>query len=142
MAENEAASPWEPLHVERGFPKEATTVTVIAAEGPHNVNDHESLTAEGILTMTAGTMTTTGSNNAYYAGQPCVAFGPEHAQTVAGDGFSKARREAVAVRARDAADGPLLEGRHRAPLPPQARGAVRERAARRAGADGRRKPKT
>ena len=90
VAENEAASPWEPLHVERGFPKDATTVTVIAAEGPHNINDHESLTAEGILTMMAGTMTITGSNNAYYAGQPCVAFGPEHAQTVAGDGMSKA----------------------------------------------------
>jgi hypothetical protein len=90
VAENEAASPWEPLHVELGFPKEATAVTVLAAEGPHNVNDHESLTAEGVLMMIAGTMTTTGSNNAYYTGQPCVAFGPEHAQTVAGGGFSKA----------------------------------------------------
>ena len=90
VAENEAASPWEPLHVELGFPKEASTVTAIAAEGPHNINDHESITAEGILTMTAGTMTITGSNNAYYAGQPCVAFGPEHAQTVAGGGLSKA----------------------------------------------------
>jgi hypothetical protein len=90
VAENEAASPWEPLHVEQGFPNEATTVTVIAAEGPHNINDHESITAEGILKMIAGTMTITGSNNAYYNGQPCVAFGPEHAQTVAAGGFSKA----------------------------------------------------
>ena len=90
VAENEASSPWEPLHVERGFPKEATTVTVISAEGPHNINDHESITAEGILKMIAGTMTITGSNNGYYAGQPCVAFGPEHAQTVANGGFSKA----------------------------------------------------
>ncbi|MGZ8210516.1 MAG: hypothetical protein ACXWUH_08410 [Burkholderiales bacterium] len=90
VAENEEASPWEALHVERGFPKEATTVTAIAAEGPHNVNDHESITAEGILTMIAGTITITGSNNAYYRGQPCVAFGPEHAQTVAGGGMSKA----------------------------------------------------
>jgi hypothetical protein len=90
VAENEDASPWEPLHVEQGFPKEASTVTAIAAEGPHNINDHESITAEGILTMIAGTMTITGSNNAYYAGQPCVAFGPEHAQTVAAGGFSKA----------------------------------------------------
>jgi hypothetical protein len=40
--------------------------------------------------MIAGTMTITGSNNAYYKGQPCVAFGPEHAQTVAAGGFSKA----------------------------------------------------
>jgi len=89
VAENEARNPWEPLHVELGFPREASTVTVIAAEGPHNVNDHESLTAEGILTMVAGTMATTGSNNAYYEGQPLLAFGPEHAATVAGGGMSK-----------------------------------------------------
>ncbi|MDH5534906.1 MAG: hypothetical protein OEZ08_04940 [Betaproteobacteria bacterium] len=90
VAENEDASPWEPLHVELGFPQEASTVTVVAAEGPHNVNDHESLTAEGILVMVAGTMAITGSNNAYYDGQPVLAFGPEHAATVAGDGMSKA----------------------------------------------------
>ena len=64
-------------------------MTAIAAEGPHNVNDHESITAEGVLTMIAGTMAITGSNNAYYNGQPCVAFGPEHAQTV-GASLSKA----------------------------------------------------
>jgi hypothetical protein len=89
VAENEAASPWEPLHVELGFPKEATTVTVVAGEGPHNINDHESLTPEGILTMCAGTMATTGSNNAYYAGQPVLAFGPEHAATAASGGMKK-----------------------------------------------------
>lgn len=89
IAENEAQSPWEPLHVELGFPKEATTVTVVAGEGPHNINDHESLTPEGILTMAAGTMAQTGSNNAYYRGQPVLAFGPEHAATVASGGMTK-----------------------------------------------------
>ncbi len=89
VAENEAASPWEPLRVELGFPKESSTVTVVAAEGPHNVNDHESLTPEGILTMVAGTMAITGSNNAYYAGQPVMAFSPEHAATVASGGMTK-----------------------------------------------------
>ena len=89
VAENEARSPWAPLQVELGFPKDASTVTVVAGEGPHNINDHESLTAEGILTMIAGTMATTGSNNAYYAGQPVLAFGPEHAATVAAGGMTK-----------------------------------------------------
>lgn len=88
VAENEAASPWEPLHVERGFPAEASTVTVVGAECPHNVNDHESLTAEGILTTIAGTMGIAGSNDVYYAAQPVVVMGPEHAKTVA-QGFSK-----------------------------------------------------
>jgi hypothetical protein len=89
ISENEAQSPWEPLHVELGFPQEATTVTVVAGEGPHNINDHESLTPEGILTMCAGTIATTGSNNAYYRGQPLLAFGPEHAATVASRGMTK-----------------------------------------------------
>ena len=90
VAENEAGSPWEPLHVERGFPADATTVTVIGAECPHNVNDHESTSAEGILTTIAGTMATTGNNDIFYDAQPLVVFGPEHAKTVADGGFSKA----------------------------------------------------
>ena len=90
VAENEAESPWEPLHVERGFSREATTVTVFAAEGPHNINDHESTTAQGILKMVAGTMAITGANDVYYAAQPLVVFGPEHAATVAAEGYSKA----------------------------------------------------
>jgi hypothetical protein len=90
VAENEAASPWEPLHVERGFPQEASAVTVVGAECPHNVNDHESITAEGILTTIAGTMGITGSNDVYYAAQPVVVMGPEHAKTVAAGGYTKA----------------------------------------------------
>src|SRR5262249_35440858 len=84
VAENEASSPWEPLSVERGFPRDASTVTVIGGENPHNVNDHESISAEGILTTIAGTLATVGTNDVYYAtSQPLVIFGPEHAKTVA-----------------------------------------------------------
>jgi hypothetical protein len=89
-AENEEASPWEPLHVERGLPREASAVTVIGAECPHNVNDQESITAEGILTTIAGTMLGTGVNDVYYDSQPLVVMGPEHARTVADGGYSKA----------------------------------------------------
>lgn len=89
VAENESASPWPPLHVERGFPEHASTVTVVGAECPHNVNDHESLTAEGILTTIAGTMGIAGSNDVFYAAQPVVVLAPEHARTVAEGGYSK-----------------------------------------------------
>lgn len=88
VAENEAESPWEPLHVERGLPIDASAVTVIGAECPHNINDHESLTAEGLLTTVAGTMATAGVNDIYYKAQPLVIMGPEHAKMAAG-GFSK-----------------------------------------------------
>jgi hypothetical protein len=90
VAENEAASPWEPLSVERGFSREVGTVTVCASEAPHNVNDHGSATPEGILTTVAGTAATVGSNNVYLGGEPLVVLGPEHAATVAGGGWSKA----------------------------------------------------
>lgn len=88
-AENEAQSPWEPLHVERGLPREASAVTVIGAECPHNVNDHESITGEGILTTIAGTLLGTGTNDVFYDAQPLIVLAPEHAQTVADGGFTK-----------------------------------------------------
>ena len=90
LAENEAASPWTPLSIERGFPATASTVTVAGAEAPHNVNDHGSTTAEALLLALAGTAATTGSNNIYLGGQPVVILGPEHAATIAGSGWSKA----------------------------------------------------
>jgi hypothetical protein len=90
IAENEQANPWEPLHVERGFAAQTSTVTVVGAEAPHNVNDHESTTAEGVLKMVAGTAATPGTNDIAYAGEPVIAFSPEHAATIAAGGYSKA----------------------------------------------------
>jgi hypothetical protein len=89
LAENEAQSPWEPLHVERGFARDDSTVTVCGSEPPHNVNDHGSTTGETLLAALAGTAATTGSNNIYLAGDPLVILGPEHAQTIASSGWSK-----------------------------------------------------
>jgi hypothetical protein len=37
LAENEEANPWQPLHVERGFPNTANVVTVLGAEGTRNL---------------------------------------------------------------------------------------------------------
>ncbi|HEX2174112.1 MAG TPA: hypothetical protein VHL09_16895 [Dehalococcoidia bacterium] len=91
LAENEEQNPWEPLHVERGLRPEDSAVTVIGAENPHNINDHESNTAQGICTTVAFTLAQVGSNNAKRRGEPGVFFGPEHAATVAGDGWDKQR---------------------------------------------------
>jgi len=90
LAENEAASPWEPLSVERGFAPGTSTVTVCASEAPHNVNDHGSSTASGIVVTLAGVAATSGNNNVYLEGEPLFVLGPEHARTVAGEGWSKA----------------------------------------------------
>ena len=89
LAENEPASPWLPLHVERGFEGGTSCVTVCGAEAPHNVNDHASTTPPALLMALVGTAATTGSNNVYLGGEPLVILGPEHAQTLAASGWSK-----------------------------------------------------
>ncbi len=90
VAENEAENPWEPLHVERGFEPGTSTVTVVGGESPHNINEHGSVSAEGVLTTVAQTMCEPGSNNVYYYQEgPWVVLSPEHAADIAGDGWSK-----------------------------------------------------
>jgi hypothetical protein len=65
-------------------------VTVCGSDAPHNVNDHGSSTAEGIVATVAGTAITLGMNNVYLGGEPLIVLGPEHAATVAGGGLDKA----------------------------------------------------
>ncbi|HEX6078195.1 MAG TPA: hypothetical protein VF197_01105 [Methylomirabilota bacterium] len=89
VAENEEASPWEPLHVEHGFDRDTSVVTTIACEGPHNIQDHYSYTGLGILKVVAGAMGQAGSNNILAGGHPLLCLGPEHAATIARDGYSK-----------------------------------------------------
>ncbi len=90
VAENERDNPWEPLHVELGYARTASTVTVIGAEAPHNINDHGSYSAPAVLKTVAETMCQPGSNNAYLQHDgPWVVLGPEHAATIARDGWSK-----------------------------------------------------
>lgn len=92
IAENEAASPWEPLHVEWGYAPDQSVVTVFGGEAPHNVNDHVSTTAAGVLSTVSHTAATLGSNVKWYLSQSqlLVILGPEHAATIAADGLSKA----------------------------------------------------
>jgi hypothetical protein len=88
FAENEKASPWAPLHVRRGFEGGQSTVTVHASEAPHEVNNHTSLDGYGVLKTIASSLATLGHNNSYLNhGEVVVCMGPEHAQTIARDGF-------------------------------------------------------
>jgi hypothetical protein len=98
IAENEEESPWEPLHVERGFSRDASTVTVFAAEGPHNALTHYGLTADAILVTLADTMASLGS---FSPGQSFVVLAPEHVAILARDGWTKPRiKEALYGQAR------------------------------------------
>ncbi|HEX4894025.1 MAG TPA: hypothetical protein VFV47_12100 [Hyphomicrobiaceae bacterium] len=101
LGENEEASPWEPYHVRKGFAATDSVVTCMAAEAPHNINDHASNTGEGLVTTVAGTMSQVGTNNTYLKGPCFVVLGPEHAQTMHRDGWTpKMLQEALYERSR------------------------------------------
>ncbi|MBU3992298.1 MAG: hypothetical protein KKA12_07115 [Alphaproteobacteria bacterium] len=88
LAENELASPWQPLHVRRGFAPDVSTVTVHASEAPHEINNHTSEDGAGILRTFAHAVSTVGHNNSYLGrGEVAICIGPEHAETIARDGL-------------------------------------------------------
>ena len=89
FAENEADNPWGGFHTTRGYEAGHSTVTLAGVEGPHNVNDHFGRNAEEILLTIAGSMATTGCNNCYLGGEIMLILGPEHAEVIAADGFSR-----------------------------------------------------
>jgi hypothetical protein len=89
VAENALESPFEPLHVERGFDPGDSVVTVVNAEAPHSVTDNLATTARQVLDTAASSLAALGSNNLYSQGDPILALGPEHAAAIAQDGWSK-----------------------------------------------------
>lgn len=85
-AENALASPWEALHVWRGFAAEQSAVTVVGATGTVEVVDADSADAEGVLTTMAHSMTITGNlgrDNLLGGGEPLLLVAPEHASVIA-----------------------------------------------------------
>ncbi|MDR5709820.1 MAG: hypothetical protein QN140_08375 [Armatimonadota bacterium] len=90
IAENEEESPWEPLHVERGFGREESTVTVAWARGTMPVEQRDSKQPEHILLSIADSMSYGGAYFPSPRGHgSIVVMGPEHAQMIAEAGWSK-----------------------------------------------------
>jgi hypothetical protein len=87
-AENEAANPWTPLHVERGFNADDNVVTVVGAAGTLNMNSH-SKDAADLLRAIALSLVYPTSNDYHFAGAPWVILSPEHAEVLQRGGLSK-----------------------------------------------------
>ena len=87
IAENEAESPWPPLHVERGFAPTQSAVTVFAALAPHQFSNQLSNTAAGVLTTACAQMRL--SAGAGRQPQYVLVLAGEHMKVIAGDGYSK-----------------------------------------------------
>ncbi|KAE8449122.1 hypothetical protein EG329_008506 [Mollisiaceae sp. DMI_Dod_QoI] len=94
FAESEEANPWEPLHVERGFPRETSTVSAIAVDSQSEGRSASPL-PELILRAIAGaiaTPTTTGSTiwmETKVANSPVIALSSTHAKALAEAGWEK-----------------------------------------------------
>jgi hypothetical protein len=56
IAENEATSPWQPYHVDRGFKRYESAVTVVTVTGPTTIIDSGSKTHEDTLNNIASMM--------------------------------------------------------------------------------------
>jgi peroxiredoxin len=89
IAENEEASPWEPFHVERGFARQQSALTLFAAEPPRGVSEHTARSGKVVLKAIARVLETVWSYRMCMGIEAMVILCPEHVETLARDGFSK-----------------------------------------------------
>jgi hypothetical protein len=91
IAENEEESPWEPFHVERGFSEDDSAITLFAGGSPQQISDFQSRSAEQLMSSIGFTMGNGLWNFKNYPlfGDTILVLSPEHAQTIAADGWSR-----------------------------------------------------
>ena len=92
IAEDEETSPWEPLHVERGFAAGQSVVTVIGSDAPLSISDHRSRTPGDLAYILAWAAASAWSTNWWPLAEPSVfVICPEHAQMFRDAGWTKQR---------------------------------------------------
>jgi len=89
FAENEADSPWEPLHVERGFNRQDSTTTVYAAEDIIQTYNQLARTPEALLLGMADAMANMGSVNIVGQQNVIAVLAGEHTEIISNSGWSK-----------------------------------------------------
>ncbi len=92
FAENRAATPWEPLHVDQGYRPEQTSVTVCAVRGIYSFVEATQESGEGVLETLVNSVKAVGISAYHYqlrGSSPILVLGPEHAAEIAAAGFSR-----------------------------------------------------
>ncbi len=104
IGENEEESPWEPQHVEYGFPREASTVMIQQVRSTMHIDHRTTQVPEEILFTIARSMSYLGHATAsasaggrilqttgvFHRNLGCVVvLGPEHARHIGNGGWSK-----------------------------------------------------
>jgi hypothetical protein len=87
--EFEERSHWEPLHVERGFKKEDSTVTVFAGCSPTPMVDQLARDARTLANTYGLCLAAMSHPKQYGYGETVVLVPPEHVDTFAKDGWTK-----------------------------------------------------
>jgi len=90
FAEDEAGSPWEPLHVSRGFHAEDSTVTVFTGEGPRVILDQLSRTPESLVGSFAACLRTVAHPKIVFGIDAMLVVSPEHSRVFAEAGWDRA----------------------------------------------------
>ena len=89
FAEWEERSPWEPLHVERGFAANDSTITLFAGSGPQPIADQLSRDGRSLVRSLALGLESLWHPKMHNFGETFLVISPEHADTLAGSGWSK-----------------------------------------------------
>jgi hypothetical protein len=89
--EDEEGSPWEPLHVERGFAPEASTVTLFPGEGPRGVVDQLSRDPESLARSLAACLVTVQHPKLPMVFDAILVISPEHGRVFREAGWSKTK---------------------------------------------------
>jgi hypothetical protein len=89
FAEFEERSNWEPLHVERGFKREDSTVTLYAGGAPNGIIDQLSRDGRSLATSYALALAAAGHAKQHAHGEIVMVVPPEHVDTFAKDGWTK-----------------------------------------------------
>lgn len=89
IAENEEENPWEPFHVDRGFQREESALTLFAAEPPRGVSEHKAQRGDVLLRAICSTLATVWSYRLCMNNEAIVVLCPEHARTLQRDRFTK-----------------------------------------------------
>jgi hypothetical protein len=91
FAENETDHPWEPLHVERGFTPQQSTVTLYASNSLYQVYNQLAATPEPLLLCFADALASAGVPNVRGFSQSLLVFAGEHSDVFRASGWSKRR---------------------------------------------------
>ena len=89
IGEYEEMNPWEPLHVERGFAPDESTVSVYCCDAPQCLTNNAGRSAQSILRTIGAAMATGWNDKTMLAGSYMLVMSPEHARTIADNGLSK-----------------------------------------------------